>query len=281
MIFFTVRQGETAVVTTFGRPERAITEPGLYRRWPWPVQKVHTYDQRIQCLDGAGEQTLTQDGKSVIVTVFAGWRIADPVLFLERVGTVEEAERNLNGLISNYKNAVIGQYAFSSLLNVDPEKLKFAEIESRILEAVQPEAVKRYGVTVDFVGIRRINLPEAITEKVFERMRAERDEIAERYRSEGEGEAIRIRAEADSRKDEILAEAEAQAKRIRAEGDAAAAQYYETFEQDPELAMFLRKLEVLEETLKEKATVVLGPDTQPYDLLQGEEALPEAARSKR
>ncbi len=131
---------------------------------------------------------------------------------------------------------------------------------------------------MEFVGIRRILLPEAITAKVFERMRAEREEIAERFRSEGEGEAIRIRAEADSERDQVLARAEANAKRIRAEGDAEAAEHYKIFEEDPELAMFLRKLEVLEETLKEKATVVLGPDTQPFDLLQGESALPGRER---
>jgi len=268
MVLFTVRSGEAVVVTTFGRPVRTISTPGLNVRWPWPVQRIYKFDCRIHCLVGSTEQTLTKDGKNVIVTLFAGWKILDPLKFLERVGTVEEAEINLNGLLSNYKNAVLGQHLFSSLINVDPEKLAFDQIEQQILEEVQPEARDRYGIDVDFTGIRRISLPEAITEKVFARMRAERDEIAERYRSEGEGEAIRIRATADSERDQIIAKARAQAKRIRAEGDAQAAESYTIFEKDPELAMFLRKLEVLEETLKEKSTVVLGPETEPFDLLQ-------------
>lgn len=280
LLLFTVREGDAVVVTTFGKPQGAITEPGLYKRWPWPIQKVHRFDHRIRTLEGTFEQTLTQDGKSIIVTAYAGWRIDDPVIFLERVGTAEEAERNLNGLISNFKNAVFGHYPFSALVNTDPEALRFDQIEQEILAAVAPEAKSRYGISVEFLGIQRLALPEAITEKVFERMRAERENIAERARAEGKGEAIRIRAEADSKREQLLGEAEAKAKRIRADGDAEAARFYTTFEKDPELAMFLRKLEVLEETLKEQSTVILGPDTEPFDLLNGEAALPATARER-
>lgn len=275
MLLFSVREGEAVVLTTFGKPAQdALIEPGLYFRWPWPVQRVHRLDRRVQTLDGSFEQTLTRDGKSVIVMLYAGWQIGDPVAFLERVGTPRDAERSLDGLLSNYKNAVIGKHDFAALINTDPDKLKLEDMEKQILAAVQPEALERYGIEVRFLGIRRISLPEAITAKVFDRMRAERNEIAEKYRSEGEGEAIRIHARADSKRDQVLAEADAAAKRIRAEGDAEAAEFYKTFEQDPELAMFLRKLEVLEDTLKEKATVVLGTDTQPFDLLQGGPAIP-------
>jgi modulator of FtsH protease HflC len=278
LILFTLREGEAAVVTTFGKPERALVEPGLYMRWPWPVQKVHRLDHRVHTLEGTFEQTLTGDGKTIIVTAYAGWRIADPVLFLERVGSAAEAERNLNGLISNYKNAVFGRYPFSALVNTDPDALRFERIEAEILAAVAPEARARYGIETSFLGIQRLALPEAITEKVFERMRAERENIAERARAEGEGEAIRIRAEADSEREKILAGAEARAKRIRAEGDAEAARFYRVFEENPELAIFLRKLEVLEESLRERSTVILGPDTEPFDLLEGDQALPAAAR---
>ena len=102
---------------------------------------------------------------------------------------------------------------------------------------------------------------------------AERKEQADRFRAEGEGEAIKITAEAESQSDQILAEAAARATRIRGEGDAAAAESYKAFEKDPELANFLKKLEVLEETLKEKSTVILSADTEPYDLLQGSGSL--------
>ena len=233
-VLFTVREGEVAVVTTFGKPQRALTEAGLYRRWPWPIQRVYTFDNRTQVLEGPFEETLTRDGKNILVALYAGWRIAAPIPFLERVGAADQAARNLDGLLRNYKNAVLGQYEFASLVNVDPAAIRFETIEQQIHDAVAPEAAERYGITLQYVGIRKIGLPEAITEKVFQRMRAERNQLAERYRSEGEGEAIKIRAQAESERDQILAKAEAAAKRIRAEGDAQAAQHYRAFAENPE-----------------------------------------------
>ncbi len=264
-----MREGEAGVLTTFERPRRVLDRPGLYVRWPWPIQRLYRYDARTRLLEGVFEQTLTRDGKNVIVMLYAGWRIADPLKFLERVGTVSRAETGLNGLISNYKNAVLGRYPFSALINTDPSALKFDEIEATILSSVREEARERYGVEVPFLGIRKLSLPEAITERVFERMRAERKEVAERYRAEGEGAAIAIRAEADSLREQRLAAAEAEARRLRAAGDAAAAEFFQTFKADPHLAIFLRKLEVLYETLSTNATVVVGADTPPFDLLRG------------
>ncbi len=271
---FTVSEGEAVVVTTFGKPERALTEPGLYRRWPWPIQRLYRYDNRTHIVEGPFEETLTADGKNILVAVYAGWKIARPIEFLTGVGTADQAERNLDGMLRHHKSAVLGQYPFASLINVEADQLRFEEIEQKMLAAARTEADQRYGITLEFLGIRKIGLPETITEKVFERMRAERTEIAERYRSQGEGEAIKIRAEADSQRDQVLARAEANATRIRAEGDARAAEFYQVFAEDPELAMFLLKLETMEETLKDKATLVLGTETEPYDLLRGWDALP-------
>ena len=253
----------------------ALTNAGLYVRAPWPVQRIYRFDNRVHTLEGAFEETLTRDGKNILVAVYAGWRIEKPIQFLERIGTVEQAERNLDALLRSQKNAVLGQVPFSALVNTNTAEVKFEQVEQQMLAAVQPEAVNRYGVTVQFLGIRKIGLPESITEKVFARMKAEREEIAERYRSEGEGEAIKIRAAADSQRNQLLAQAEAEAKHIRAEGDAKAAESYQVFEKNPELAMFLRKLEVLEGTLKKKSTVVLSTETEPFDLLQGDKALPK------
>ena len=73
MVTFTVREDQVKIVTTFGKVDRAITEAGLYVRWPLPIQKVHTYDSRRRLLPGAFEQTLTLDGKNIMAGVYAGW----------------------------------------------------------------------------------------------------------------------------------------------------------------------------------------------------------------
>lgn len=263
-----VRVGESAVVTTFGRPVSVIEKPGLYTRWPWPVQRVHVMDARIQCAEGAFEETYTMDHRNLIVMLYAGWRIREPLKFLERVGSSSQAEQNLEGLIRHYKNGVFGRHVFSDFVNTNREALRFEAVEHEILDPVRKEASERYGMEVVILGIRKIALPEAITASVFERMRSERKVIEDQIRSEGEAEAIRIRAEAGRKRDDILARAEAKARGIRAEGDSEAARQYAVFEKNPELAIFLRKLDALEETLKEKAIVVLGEETAPFDLFR-------------
>lgn len=274
-VLFIVREGEAAVVTTFGKPVRSVTEAGLYTRMPWPIQRVYRFDHRIQSFDGPFEQVLTRDGKSLLVSLYAGWRILEPIPFLERVGSAQQAERNLEGLLRNFTSATFGRYTFSDLIQVDPNGDAYETMEAEILEALRHEAEDRYGIGVAFVGIRRIGLPESITERVFDRMRAERTELAERYRSEGESEALRIRAEADSEREQLLARAAGDAKRIRAEGEAEAAASYRVFAEHAELAMFLRKLEVLEDIMTNKTTVVLNSDTEPFDLLKGPGKLEE------
>lgn len=275
---FVVREGDCAVLTRMGKPERAVTEAGLYRRWPWPVHRVHRFDARIHALQGSFEETLTRDGKNILVSMYCGWRIADPIVFLERLGSEERAESSLDGLLRTHKNAVLGQIAFHQLVNTDAAALRHDEIERAVLDAMRPEAARRYGIEVAFVGLRQVGLPEAISLSVFERMRAERQELAERYRSEGEAQAIRIRAAAESERDQMLARAEADARRIRAEGEAEAAKHYQTFAEDPELALFLRKVDALRDALGEKVSLVLSADTEPFDLLLGPEP---AAREEK
>jgi membrane protease subunit HflC len=271
-----VREGELAVVTRLGRPHRTLTEAGLHSRMPWPIERVHRFDARLHTLRSALEETLTADGKNVLVAVYCGWRIADPLTFLERLGTVQQAERSLDGLLRTHKNSALGRVSFSELVNVDARALKHDEIEERIFKAIQPEARKRYGIEIAFVGIRQLGLPESITKSVFERMRAERQELAERYRSEGEGEALRIRARAESERDQLLARADAEARRLRAEGEAEAAAHYKVFANNPELALFLRKLDALRETIGDQATLILSAETEPFDLLMAPAAPTQA-----
>lgn len=268
-LVFIVRQGEVAVVTMLGKPVRAVTEAGLYGRWPWPIQRVYSFDNRTHTLEGSFEETMTADGKNVLVSVYAGWRIADPIKFLERVGGTERAESNLDGLIRTYKNASLGQLKFGQLVNTDGALLKYDDMEKQLLAAVQGPANDRYGIEVAFVGVRRVGLPESVTQSVFERMKAERQELADRYKAEGQGEAIKIRAQADSERDQLLAKAQADALRLRAEGDASAAQYYQTYSKNEDLAKFLMKLQTMQDTLKEKSTVILSTDSEPFDLLKG------------
>ena len=272
LFFFQVRQTEVAVVTTFGKFSRALTEPGLYGRWPWPVQKVHKFDNRVQNFERKFEQTTTADGRSLLVTVFVGWRVSDPRLFLERFanGDVMRAEQNLEALLRDTKNGVLGLHRFSELISTNKAKIKLRQIEQEMLAAIKPRAEANYGIAIDLLGVKQIGLPESITTKVFDRMRAERQRLVKQFQSEGEAEAIRIRAEADRSRQEILAKAEGEATVIRGQGEAEAAKSYAVFERNPDLAIFLIQLNALANSLKERSTLVLDPQTPPFNLLKGQ-----------
>lgn len=270
LFVFQVRQNEVAVVTTFGQPTRPITQPGAYFKWPWPVQKVTKLDQRIQNFESKFEETLTADQRQLLIMVYIGWKIADPALFYNSFanGSVAEAERSLDGLVRSAKGK-IGQHPFSDFVSTDEKNLKFVETEKEMLDEIQVQSRSHYGIEIRFLGIKRIQLPESITQKVFDRMTAERKKEADRLLAEGEEQASKIQSAARLERDELLAKAEAEATRIRGEGDAKAAESFSVFQQDPELALFIMKLNSLEQILKERATLILDPRTPPFDLLIG------------
>ena len=272
MLFcFQVRQTEVLVVTTFGRYSRAITEPGLKFRWPWPVQNLHRFDNRIHNFERHYEQTTTRDSKTILVDVFLGWRIEDPKMFLERFGgDMVRAEEGVEVLLRAAKNGVIGQHPLSDLISPNPQELKFDQMDEEMLSNIKQTALDSYGIEVVLLGIKQLGLPQGVTEKVFERMKAEKDLLVKQYQGEAAGEAIRIKSEADLERERILAEADKQARIIRGQADAESARYLKTFEQDPALAVFLLKLNAIEQALKDRATLILDTRTTPFDVLQSQ-----------
>ncbi len=277
-----VRTDETVVISTLGRPDATPREPGLRLKWPWPIQRIHRMDARIQTLEGAYEQTATGDQRVVLAAVYAGWRISDPIRFLN-LESQAQAETHLDSLIRSRKNAVIGQYPFSALVNVDPQAVRIEQIEREILADVRDSARDLYGIDIVFLGIHKLGLPPSVTDAVYRRMRQERESEAVGRHEEGLRRAAEIRADADRERSEILAAAEAEALRIRAAGESAAAEHYSVFNQNPEMAIFLRKLEALERILDRRTTLVLDADTPPFDLLLGtprpSQAVPEHDRN--
>jgi len=269
---FQVRQTEVAVVTTFGRYSESSTktEPGFKFRLPWPIQKVYKFDNRIQNFERKFEQTTTSDARNLLITIYIGWKISDPEIFLKRFdGDVTKAKQNLENLVRDAKNGVIGQHPFSDLISTQEDQLKFDEIEAEMLASIQPKAKENYGIEVEIVGIKQLGLPEAITGKVFERMREERQRLVLRYQGEGEARSIEIKAQADRERRQILAEAEAKATIMMGEAEAEANKYYQEFEESPELAVFLLQLKALKAATAEKTTLILDPNTKPFNLLRG------------
>lgn len=271
LFMFQVRQTEVAVVTTFGRATRPITQPGPYFKWPPPIQRVHKFDQRIQNYESAFEQVLTPDGYNLLIMVYAGWNISDPQVFFPRFGgSIARAQESLEILVRNAYSAVVGKHPFSHFISTDPKELKFDAIEAEMLSKVKEDArTRNLGIDVKFFGIKKIGLPESVTELVFERMRSERQVLENKIKFEGEREASAIRSAADLESARLLTDAEAQAKKVIGEGEREAAKHLEVFKQEPDLAAFLLQLDGLQSLLKERATLVLDLETFPLNALKG------------
>ena len=136
-----------------------------------------------------------------------------------------------------------------------------------------------FGIEIIGVGINTLGVPKTVTEKVFERMIAERKQFADKNLAEGKREAKEIRVKADLERDNIIANAEAEAQKLRAEGDAAAAKFYKEFAKDPELAGFLRKVDALRLIMEKDTTLVIDTNVPPFDLLKSDAVIPGAANS--
>jgi modulator of FtsH protease HflC len=268
---FQVRQTEIALITTFDRPSATyITEPGFRVKWPPPIQKVYKFDKRTQTFDHDPiEETLTRDNFNVLVQVYAGWKISRPDLFFSSFpsGRAAAAHPTLEALVRGAKNAVVGQHPFSHFVSTNPEELQVARIEREMLERIQGPALNNYGIEIQFLGIKKLGLPESVTQKVFDRMTAERQSEVDRLQGQGEAEAKKIRTDADGQHDRILARASAIATEIKGQAEAEASRSYAVFEQDPELAILIYKLRALEEASKQNATFFLDTRTSPFDLL--------------
>lgn len=285
MFTYQVRYDEVAVLTTFDRaaapardaatgeveldpttgrptdPGSLRYEPGLYFKAPWPIQKVRKYPRTIQLVEDQLEQLTTADGFSVVVKAYLVWRIDDPYAFFQNLENVENARRTLRQMMRDARG-VISSYAFEDLVNADPDKLQLAEIEQAMAERLRSELARaNYGVRIDQVGIRRVLLPEDVTEQVFARMRSTRQRMAEAARSEGQAQAATIRSEAESARERILAFARRRAQAIRDEGTREAARYFAAFDEDEDFAIFLRHIDSLERMLPHNTTIILDAGT--------------------
>ncbi len=268
---FTIREGEASVVTRMGKPARVVHDPGLHLRWPWPIETSNKIDARRKVFTTRFAETLTRDKKNVILVNFVVWSVNDPLRFLQAVGASAEAENKLDGMISNAKNAVMGNYDLSALVSTEQTMLKVSEIEESILAEVRDQASAKLGIELRHVGIRRVALPEENVRYVFDQMRAERSQFTARAIAEGRRRASAIRDETEVEKAVILAQAKEEAAQINGRAEAEAARLYaEAQKIDEGFFKFLRSLEALKRLIGEKSTVILRTDSDPFDLLEGE-----------
>jgi len=268
LVSFQVREIESALVTTFGKPTLEITKPGWYFKWPAPIQRVYKFDSRMRVFEADLGETTTKGAVPIILNTYVVWKIAEPLEFFNAVGTIKEAESKLLSQVSDTQNKIIGRHSFGEFVNSDPTKIKFKQIEEEMLTDLKHAVRADYGIEIRTFGIKQLKVSEDVSKDVFERMKAERNRKTEATIAEGNAEATKIKTDADSKKTELLAAAEARAKAIRGQGDAEAAKFYKMLEADQDLAMFLRDLEALKKILEKRSTIIFSADMEPFKLLK-------------
>src|SRR5437870_5534125 len=158
---FQVRKSEVAVVTTFGKATRPITEPGAYLKWPWPIQNVYKFDQRVQNFDQDKlTEGLTRDSFNLLSSVYVGWKITDPQAFFPKFAgspkPITEAEKSLETLLGNAERAVVGKHPLSDFISASETGTNFLAIENEILDALQGKVrANNYGLDIEFLGFKK------------------------------------------------------------------------------------------------------------------------------
>lgn len=267
VVTYKVRFNEAVIKLQFGKADEHSVqrEPGLYLRWPPPVETVVKYDMRLQTLDTPETEIKTLDGQNIIVGVYAVWRIKDPLLFYQRVGAAGGAQDKLLPRIADVRATIIGKHDLSEFVNLDPDVVErnYTLIEKQMVDGAGPGILSDYGVELVQIGLRRISLPAEATQKVQESMIAERNKRAEEFKAQGRSEADAIRARADAAVKQILAFATRRAQEIESAGTAASTRILEQIsDKDSEFFIYLRWLDALQESFKNKGTIFLDWDTE-------------------
>ncbi|MBM7624612.1 protease modulator HflC [Sporohalobacter salinus] len=253
--FFVVDETDQVVVLQFGDPVKSVTTPGLKFKIPM-LQEVKYFEEQILEYDSNPKVIYTADEKNLEVNNYAQWRIKDPLLFYQSVGTMKAAQSQLDDIVYSELRAELGKYTLDEIISPTRKK-----IMKKVTKKSNHDS-KSLGIEVVDVRIKRADLPKDNARSVYSRMNAHRKEEANRYRAEGEQQAKQIRAEAKKEKTVLLAEAKKKARQLRGQGDAQALQIYaKAYNQEPEFYRFIKTLETYRKTLNNKTTLILDSES--------------------
>jgi membrane protease subunit HflC len=265
MSIFVVDQRQNAIVFRLGEVISVKTEPGLYFKVPL-LDNVRTFDVRILTIDTPEpERFLTSEKKNVLVDLFIKWRIIDVRQFYVSVqGNEAVAQTRLLQTINDGLRAEFGNRTVHEVVSGERD-----QIMDLMRKKANEDAIK-IGVEVYDVRLKRVDLPQEVSESVYRRMEAERKRVANELRSTGAAESEKIRANADRQREVIVAEAYREAEKIKGEGDAKATEIYaRAYQANPEFYAFYRSLQAYKSSFKDKNDLlVLDPSSEFFKYLK-------------
>lgn len=268
---FVINEGERGIVFQFSKimrdsdGEMKIYEPGLHFKVPM-IQRVSKIDARIQTLDGAPDRFVTAEKKDVLVDSYVKWKIVDFSTYYVRTagGNLSNAQALLKQKVNNGLRTEFGRRTIKQIVSGDRDSLMEEAMDSAESSKVD------LGIEVVDVRVKRINLPEEVSNSIYERMRADRKAVAAEHRSQGREKADVIQATVDAKVTVMIADAKKKAYALRGEGDALAANVYaNAYNKDPEFYNFTRSLEAYERSFSNKNDImIVKPESDFFNYLK-------------
>jgi len=285
---YTVDETEQVLVTRFDKVSRTALTPGLHFKIPLIEEAIY-YPRTLQEWDGDPGQIPTKDKTFIWVDTFARWKIVDPVIFFKTIGYVERAQNRLDEIIDPaVRNFITSSRLIDAVRNSNRELDTFEDggqdddlhatfdvttgrevINKGILVQARPK-LTNFGIELEDVKIKRINYVEEVRKTVYDRMIAERRQIAEKFRSEGQGEARKILGQKERDLKQITSEAYKIAQEVKGKADAEATRLYaDAFGVDPEFYSFIKTLDIYSEALDKESSVVVSTESELFKYIDG------------
>ncbi len=271
---YIVDQTERAIKLRFGEIVETDIQPGMHFKIP-VTQTVRNFDVRIRTLDTDTSRYLTLEKKAVIVDSFVMWQVVNPTRYYEATaGDEQAAERLITPRVDESLRNEFGRLELQKIIAEKRDALMSGPTE-QLNKLLRDEL----GVAIIDIRIKRIDLPDEVTQAVYERMRTERNREAREYRAKGQEQAEKVRANAERRRQVLLAEAQSKAETLRGQGDAEAASIYAgAYQQDAEFFRFYRSLDAYRASFDGKDDLlVLEPDSDFFRYLKS--ASPQSQQS--
>lgn len=267
---FIVHERERALLLRFGQAVKSYGDDDAGLHFKIPIaEEVRRFDGRILTLDTPAQRYFTIEKKPVIVDLFVKWRVGD----VERYYTATSGEElramgQLEDRVNEGLRNQIGRRDMHEVISGERDLL-MTELTAQ-LDGIMAE---EFGVAVIDIRVKRIDLPEEVSDAVFDRMNSEREIEARQYRATGQELAIGIRADADRQSIVIAAEANRESEKIRGDGDARSAEIYaNAYGQDPDFYSFYRSINAYRKVFEDgSAMLVIDPSSEFFRFLKEEQ----------
>lgn len=268
-----VGPGHAVVVTRFGDPVQVLTAPGLAWKMPAPIESTIDVDLRLRTTSSGLQDVGTRDGLRILVQAYVAWQVpaeADDIRqFLRAVRNQPDvAAQQLRSFVGSSLEITAASFDLANLVNTDPAKVQLADLESRLRQRLDEQALKVYGITIRQVGIERLTLPAETLNATIDRMRAERETVAAERQAEGQRAAAEIASNADRDARVLRAKAKQDAAEVEAKSRLEAAEIYgQAYRSAPDLYKLLRSLDTLDTVVGSNTRLILRTDAAPFRVL--------------